>query len=138
MFIRLCVLAAALILALLAASAAKANYEVIRVYWGQNIAFYGDYHTSSFDTSCAPFSESSAETHGYGWTTVALLDTGGTWRYSTRSNQSINQAIIQPNTMASAASWRKKALCKNSGATTTSMTCTYWYWVEEPVRGGCA
>jgi hypothetical protein len=138
MFTRLCVLATALTLALLAAATAKANYEVIRVYWGQNIAFYGDFHTSSFDSACRPFSESSAEAHGYGWTTVALIDTGGTWRYSTRSNQSIVQAIIQPNTLTSAASWRKLALCKNSGATTTSMTCTYWYWVEDPARGGCA
>jgi hypothetical protein len=138
MFTRLCVLAGALALALVAASSANANHEVIRVYWGQNVAFYGDYHTSSFDTACGPYSESSAESHGYGWMTVALIDTGGTWRYSSRSNQSIVQAIIQPNTLSFAASWRKKALCKNSGSTTISMTCTYWYWVEDPVRTGCA
>jgi hypothetical protein len=138
MVIRVCVLTAVLGLALVAASTAEANREVLRVYWGQNIAFYGDYHTSSFDTSCGPYSESAAESHGYGWLTVALIDTGGTWRYSSRSNQSIVETVIQPNTLASAASWRKKALCKNSGSTTISMNCSYWYWVEDPVRTGCA
>ncbi len=137
MFIRLCVLVAALGLALVATSTASANHEVIRVYWGQNIAFYGDFHTNSFDNACTPYSESSAEFHSYGWATVALIDTGGTWRYSSRSNSGIVQAVIQPNTLASAASWRKKALCKNSGSTTISMTCSYWYWLEDPVRSGC-
>jgi hypothetical protein len=137
MFVRLSVLVAALAAAFGAASTARANYDVLRVYWGQNIAFYGDYHTSSFDNPCSPYSESAAESHGYGWMTVALIDTGGTWRYSSRSNQAIVEAIIQPHTMAAAA-WRKKALCKNSGSTTISMTCSYWYWVEDPVRSGCA
>src|SRR5438874_1167023 len=130
MFIRLAVVVGALVLGLLATSTAQANYEIIRVYWGQNVTFYGDYHTNSWDNGCLPYSESSAESHGYGWTTVALLDTGGTWRYSSRSNQSIVQAIIQPNNYSSAASWRKKALCKNSRSTTMSMTCSVWSWVE--------
>jgi hypothetical protein len=137
MFTRLFVFAAVFATALVAASAATADYDRIRVYWGENIAFYGEYHTSAFDSKCVPFSESSAESHGYGWLTVALIDTSGTWRYSTRSNQSIVEAVSQPHTMRDAASWRKKALCKNSGSTTISMTCTYWYWVEDPVRTGC-
>jgi hypothetical protein len=138
MFIRIALSLGALTLALVATSSAQANYETLRVYWGQNIAFYGEYHTTGWDSGCRPYSESSAEFHSVGWATVALIDTGGTWRFSTRSNNGIVQAIEDPNSLTHAASWRKKALCKNSGSTTISMTCSYWFWVEEPVRSGCA
>jgi hypothetical protein len=133
----LCIAAATLIAALATSAVARADYERIRVYWGQDIAFYGEYHTSPFDSGCLPMSSSSAESHGYGWITVALLDTGGTWRYSKRSSDSIVWTLIQPNSFASAASWRKKALCKNSGSTTISLTCSNFVWVQDPPRGQC-
>lgn len=135
--IRLGLLAGALALALAAASTARADYETLRVYWGEGLAFYGDYHTSAFDGPCRPYSGSAAESHGYGWTTVALIDGGGTWRFANRSGESIVQTFVQPDTYWSASSWQKKAFCKNSGSTSMSMTCSYWIWVEEPVHSGC-
>jgi hypothetical protein len=54
------------------ANPASADYERLIRYWGQDIVFYGQYHSSNFDSTCAPYSGSAAESHGYGWTTVAL------------------------------------------------------------------
>ena len=128
----LLVLAAAATGALLAVSAAAASSrEYLQAYWGPDIAFYGQYHTSAFDSSCRPMSASAAEQTGYGWTTVALLDTGGTWRFVERSSSGIVQAFISPDTYSYALSFRKKALCKNSGSTTTVLHCLYWYWLSD-------
>ena len=115
------------------ASPAAASSERLTTYWSQGLMFYGDYHTSRFDHPCAPMSGSAAEFHGYGWMTVALIDTGGTWRRVYRSSSQILETLVDPHTYAQASSWRKLALCKNSGSTTISASCHYWYYLPEQI-----
>jgi hypothetical protein len=126
----LIVLVAAVIAAATASPATAASEQLFR-YWGQDLMFYGDYHTSRFDSKCNPMSGSAAEFHGYGWMTVALIDTGGTWRRVSRSNGGILEVDVDPHTFSEATSWRKLALCKNSGSTSVSASCYYWYYLPD-------
>ena len=136
-FVALALVAAAF--ASVFASTASADYETTYIYWS-GYAATGDYHTTGFDTACSPTSGSSAEFSGPGYVTVALIDTSGSWRRASRSNVHPTAIYVMPDTYWQAASWIKKAYCKNSTAWQISfnMYCGVWYWVQDPPHFSCA
>ena len=117
---------------------ARADWEAPSVYWS-GYAASGEWHTTDYDQACQPISGSAAEFSGPGFVTVALIDTNGSWRYAERSDVHPVQTYVNPDTFWSAASWTKKAYCKQSTPWQISfwMYCGKWYWVQDPVHVFC-
>jgi hypothetical protein len=121
------------------AAIARADRETTSLYWS-GVATSGEYHVSPWDSLCQPTSGSAAEFSGPGYVTVALIDPSGSWRRSWRSNVHPVAVYVEPDTYSQAASWGKRALCKNSTAwqVSFSMWCGWWYWIQDPVRYHCS
>jgi len=140
MMIRLSlVLVASVAAASVFAATARGDSESFAGYWS-GTATSGEYHMNGWDSLCQPTSGSAAEWNAPGYVTVALLDVGGSWRYAMRSNAHPVQTYVNPDTYSQAASWTKRALCKNSTPWQISFTmyCIMWFWVQSPVRYHCA
>jgi hypothetical protein len=139
MFVRVCIAVVAVAGSVGAfATDARADWETTSVYWS-GYASSGEWHSTGYDSACQPISGSAAEFSGPGFVTVALIDSSGTWRYAQRSQVHPVQVYVSPDTYASAASWTKKAYCKQSTAwqISFSMYCGKWYWIQDPVHIFC-
>jgi hypothetical protein len=126
----LLVAAAAAALAAVGAGAARAATETFSIFWAAPL-YAGEFAETGYDSICQPTSGVVAGiSSGVGYATVALIDTSGGWRRSARSSVSPVAVYVEPDTATQAATWRKKALCKNSSGIGVSlwMRCARWYW----------
>lgn len=111
-------------------SGASADYQSYADYFNGYLA-PGQGASTAYDTNtCIAYSGSRASGPAGWYMTVALIDTSGGWRRSARGNGGGVFVYLDPDTVANAISYNKKAHCNNSeNGYTFSMECSYEEWV---------
>jgi hypothetical protein len=102
-------------------------------YFGYDFLFPPDGHGSRYDseTICSAATGSAARwDFYYGWMTVALIRSNGSWVKSARSNAYEVAVFLDNLDPYHVASFNKKAHCVNSGNTTLWVRCQRLFWTD--------